>query len=490
MKKILFGVLAVALGALSSCTKEDLNIDKETIVDPVQFSISIDLSNFYSSYTFDDSKHNIDQIAEAYRTFNSEYGKFIEVRTLFYNRNTDELVDSIVNYVTNTNAVTQNANLLPGDYYAVTTLAFADKDNESYLSFWRVDDKEKLSTAKLYPENRYSKWSILSYSIESFSVSDIHQPQIYTTPSPLGALVYFYAQNFQFLSEETYGYVADNKVREIAIYTQRKAESYNLNPNASSKFNYFEETSSGSWYYNYYYMPNEFVDNDGNAWTHFMSNLYGYYYVLEPEQHIIFGLEREGDSSFSGYGEQNITYTSGKIYLAYWDYFKVGAPYMGVADNDHWNSYTVKTLYEEPNTTWGSSLATIKSQMETKGYTLYSEGTNWLLYLGRYQEYAYEYDFNTSDQLNSVYYYFNPSISLEVLSDYVAKNSGAKYMETLSDGTIEYMTPDSKTKISIYEYTYPDESKANIVRYMDNTVSSLARQVCRGNTTNQVKNIN
>ena len=72
MKKILLGLIALSLGVFSSCTNDDIEINSTTA--PVQdaLTISVDLSKFYSGYTFDDTKHNIDQIAEAYRTFNLE----------------------------------------------------------------------------------------------------------------------------------------------------------------------------------------------------------------------------------------------------------------------------------------------------------------------------------------------------------------------------------------------------------------------------------
>lgn len=473
MKKILFGLIALSVGAFSSCSNDDIEITTTTA--PVQdaLTISVDISKFYSGYTFDDTKHNIDQIAEAYRTFNSENEMFIEVRTLIYNKSTEALVDSIVNYVSNTNAVTASKSLLPGDYYAITTLTFATKNKVSY---WKLEDKEKISTAKLSPKNRYNKWSILSISTDNFSVTRTQQARVNTIPSPLGTLVYFYFQNFQYIDEASYGIVADNKVRRIALYTQRRADSYNLDPNATSKFNYAKETESGSWYPDKVLEPDDF---DDGSWTHFKSNLYSYTYVLEPEQHTTFGLMREGDSGFSGYGEQNTSFTPGTTYLAYWDYFKIGNPYLGVADNNHWNDYQVKMLYEEPYTEWGASLNVVKGQMAAKKYELYSEGDNYLLYYGKYQENASEYDFDNSGKLFAAYIYLDTTISLTSLSNNVAKNSGAEYYGTLDDGTIVYVTSDNKTYILIYEYTFSDGSKTNIVQYGDNMASASPRMASR-----------
>lgn len=473
MKKILFGLLAFT-AIFSSCTNDDIEIVSTIAPVPDGLTISVDLSRFYSGYIFEDTKHNIDQIAEAYRTFNSNSEMFIQVRTLIYNKVTEELVDSIINYVTTTNSVTATVSLRPGEYYAFTSLAFATKSKKSY---WNVGDREKLSTAKLIPLYKYSKWSILSQSTESFTVSKTHSARINTIPSPLGALVYFYFQNFQYVDEASYGNVADNKVRRIALYTQRRADSYNIDPNATSKFNYAKETESGSWYIDQAVEPDDFDDD----WTYFQTNLYSYAYILEPEQRTTFGLKREGETSFSAYGEQTTSFTPGTTYLAYWDYFKIGEPYLGPADNNHWNDYQPKTIYEEPYTIWGASLSTVKSQMYSKGYSLFEEGSNYLLYYGKFFENASEYDFDNSGGLNSVFFYFDSSISLTALSNYVAKNSGAVY-DGNYDGVIVYLTPDGKTFIAIYDYTYDDGSKNNIVRYGDNTVSSNSPMKLRQTT--------
>ena len=480
MKKFI-SVVSVSIALFfSSCTNDDIIID--SAIAPVQeaLTISVDLSKFYSGYTFDDTKHNIDQIAEAYRTFYSNSEMLIQVQTVIYEKNTGELADIITNYVTTTNAVTATADLKPGNYFAITSITFATKDK---TSFWKLEDEEKLSTAKLSPRNRSTKWSILSQSTESFSVSRSQKARINTIPTPLGALVYFYYQNFQYENEASYGVLADNKVRRIALYSQRRADSYNLDPNATSKFNYAEETESGSWYFVELSEPGDYNE----SWTHFKSNLYDYAYILEPEQRNVFGIMREGDTSFSPYGEQTTTFTPGITYLAYWDYFQIGNPYLGPADNNHWHDYSQSTLYEEPYTTWGASLSTVKSYMSSKNYSLWDEGTNYLLYHGKYSENASEYDFDASGKLNSVFFYFNTDVSLNTISNYVANHFDVEFLGE-EDGTIVYLTADNRTNVTIFEYTYEDDSKINIVKYGDISVLESPRAIPRCfNFSNQIK---
>ena len=75
-------------------------------------------------------------------------------------------------------------------------------------------------------------------------------------------------------------------------------------------------------------------------------NLYAYCYILAPQFNLEFGYTLQGETSFHGYGETTYTQTPGSVILAYWDYFQVGNPYFGPADNNHWHSYSssVKAL--------------------------------------------------------------------------------------------------------------------------------------------------
>lgn len=445
MKKVLFGLMAFAIGMFSSCSNDEIAVDavEAPVTDAV--TITIDLTNFYSSYNYDDTWHDVPRIAEAYRTFNSEYSKYIQVRTYVYNRNTEELADSIVHYVTTTNSVTSSITLNKGDYYAITTVSFAE-NTSSAGAWWHVYDREKLSTAKLYPRNRYSIWSILSQSTESFSVKRGDHAIINTTPAPLGALVYFLCQNFEYKDEASYGTIADNGVREIALYTRRKTESYNMDPSATSKYNYYQEGGADYWYYDLYFEPSDFVDG---TWTFFKSDLYGYCYILDPQQTNCFGVTYDGKTSFTMYGEQETNFISGKTYLAYWDYFKIGNPYLGIADNNHWNSYTVptptgNTYFEEPYLGWGESKSSVKTQVQNMGYTINSETDDYFVCDPKNKEKYTQYNFE-SGVLYSSYVFFDSSvITFDELNSIIA-GTDVTYDFTSDSGSIFYTKTDKKS---------------------------------------------
>ena len=327
---------------VTSCTNDDINIETRDSVNDVNVTVS--LSNFISGYNFNDTRHDI-SVTEDFRTFNSEFDKYIHVRTLFYNSQ-GFLVDSLITYSSTTNTVSKSIKLAAGNYTVITTLNFADEE-DSAGSWWDFYDKEKLSTAYLSPYRRDRIWSIMSYAAQTITVSSGNTTNVSMTPSPIGALGYMYLQNFQYKNEATYGTVADNGVRSIALYSQNVADGYKLDPNASEKYIYLEATLSGSWYY----LSSNLEPSDfslSKDYGYFRTNLYSYVYILAPSFNAAFGYQLDGENFFHSYGQGNYTIQNGQTYLAYWDWFQVGNPYFGEADNNHWHTYDSNVKSMEP----------------------------------------------------------------------------------------------------------------------------------------------
>lgn len=350
MKKILFLALYSLAVFVTSCSNEEILIVKDNSVNEVNVNVS--LANFMSGYNFNDTYHDI-SVTEDFRTFFSEHEKYIHVRTLFYNSN-GNLVDSIVTYSSTTNAVSKSIKLAEGTYTVVTTLNFSD-DQSVDGSWWDLYNKEKISTAYLSPYRRNSIWCIMSYAAQTITVSPGNNTNISMNPSPIGAIGYMYLQNFQYKNEATYGTIADNGVRTIALYSQQVADGYKLDPNASEKYIYLEATGSGSWYYlSSNLEPSDF--SMSKDYGYFRTNLYSYLYILAPSFRGCFGYELEGETSFNKYGDSTYSISNGQTYLAYWDWFQVGNPYFGIADNNHWNKYdsdaryfdAINLLYDNP----------------------------------------------------------------------------------------------------------------------------------------------
>ena len=343
MKKFICIVLFVGGLLSTSCTNDDITIDTNNSVNDVNITVS--LSNFYQSYNYNDTYHGI-EVSEYFRTFYSEYEWYIQTRTLIYDNN-GVLVDSLLSYSTNTNPVTESKKLADGKYTFVSTLTFAYKtDKGDYESMWDLADKENLSSANLQMYWNEYLWAIMSYDAQEITISKGQTTDVNMQPSPVGALAYMYLENFWCKSEADYPNVSDNGIRSLTLYSRNIAVGYKLSPKAVDKYVYMDATGASSWYWlSSHLVPTDFSDD----WTFFQSNLYDYFYILDPNPRIQFGYVLDGETSFQGYGEQTCNITSGKVYLAYWDYLKVGNPYFGIADNNHWNKYESRSTRSANN---------------------------------------------------------------------------------------------------------------------------------------------
>lgn len=344
MKKILFLALCGMALFVTSCGGDDpdpSSPDGGFSGTKISVNVEVSLSNFFSSYNFNDTKHGT-SVTEDFRTFHSEFEKFIHVRTLFYN-NRGTLVDSLVVYSDNEkNSIQKNIKLPEGTYTVVTTLNFADEER-SDMSWWTLCDKQNLSTAYLKPYTRFTKWAIMSYDAKTITVESGNTTTVRMTPSPIGALGYMYLENFY---KDQFGNEADNKIRSLALYSQTIADGFRLDPTASDRYMYMGATGSDSWYY----LSDKLEPTDFNkSWEYFQSNLYDYFYILAPSFNATFGYVLEGENFFHSYGEASYTITNGQTYLAYWDYLVYGNPYFGLADNNHWNNYDMKSANMEVN---------------------------------------------------------------------------------------------------------------------------------------------
>ena len=335
MKKILY---PIALGLLffgASCSS-----DSDSIVDVVsEVTVTLPLSNLISSYDFYDTKHNIN-IQDKLRVFYSEDEQFILSRTMFYDSN-ENLVDSIVNFYTDTNLKQSNINLPAGRYTVITTLNFA-LDNDIKLSWWNLCNKEKLSTAMIKPKASQIKYAIMSYDYKEITVESGKSLTLNMDPQPVGALCYMYLQDFQYKNEASYGTEADNGVRSIGLLTQKKADGFRLSPYVRDRYNSLGDAGSST----YYYLSSKLEPSDfsGSAdYGYFRTDLIAFCYILAPSFNLCFGYTTETSTGFYSYGEADYTIQDGRTYLAYWDWFKVGDPYFGIANNNHWNSYTKST---------------------------------------------------------------------------------------------------------------------------------------------------
>lgn len=338
MKKVIYAIFVFATMIFTSCTNEDIYVETSAPVIENAVSVNLSLEKFYQVYNFNDTRHNnINVYNDFYRVFNSEHNMFIKALILFYEKSTGILSKSYYGYLSNINDVKFNADLQEGNYYMISALFFA-QDKSGETDYWTLQNGTNLRTASL-KFNATSVWSIMSVSTNEVSVKGGRTVNMNAVPQPIGSLCYFYYQNFQYKDQVTYNknpnIHSDNNIRALALYTQKYALEYNLDPNGNSRYNYRSDAGASNWYVIDKSIPTDF----NKSWTHFDNNLYGYTYILAPEFNLTFGYILEGKTSFNGYGQANYKVQNGKEYLAYWDWFEVGNPYFGIADNNHWHTY-------------------------------------------------------------------------------------------------------------------------------------------------------
>lgn len=338
MKKIYFLAVLFAGMAFTSCENDEIGVELGDVIikGKGQLTITVNPSDFFACYNYEDTYHNV-KTAERFRTFNSSFGYYIELRSMIYDQESDELKDSVVvKTLTNTNSYTspKPIELPAGKYTVVSTLSFAVESNGSYMSLWNVADREKLSTANMQARSRSSMWCILSVATDDVEIVSDQTATLSTTPKPVGSLVYSLFENFQYNSEASYGHTPDKTdLQRASLYTQRTAISYNLSPKAVNKVNYLNEGTSNQM---------KALIGATKSSEGYIKNTAAFSFLLEPQETIAFGLMRVDETTFTPYGQNTVQLEAGKTYLAYWDHFKLGAPYFGLADNNHFNTYTKK----------------------------------------------------------------------------------------------------------------------------------------------------
>ena len=146
--------------------------------------------------------------------------------------------------------------------------------------------------------------------------------------------------------------------------------------------------------------------------------------------------------------------------------------YFDIPTESNYSSYgwtkESSQLFEEPYLNWGASKSTVKSNRSSNGYTLRSEGDDYLYYEPKYKE-KYSYYRFESNELNSCYVYFDASVASQAELESIVKNTGAIYDFTSDSGTIFYDSADGKYWMAI---GYLESSAETYISYHRTTTSN------------------
>ena len=382
MKKILLLSLSlIAFLFLVSCTNDDITIDKVLPKHTITYNVST--QEMYDTFG------QVNYIRENYLR---EDTLCIGVSTFVYDSN-GNLVDTKTNTLKNFNATQQSfENLVEGKYTLVTVETLLNPINSNKSSCWSIDDTDKLSTLKITQTSRPSRANIIGVCTESVSVSG--DVTLNVTPKAIGSLINFYCYNFENSNFVRLGFGTQDILKYYSLDPQIQGKNkYNKDLTASGKFNLrcsitAERASQG------YYIPT---------------------YVLESEIDWMNAAQDDSNANTSSWWtwkSTSATLEDGKVYEAGFYYL------YSVGDNDYADSFfgdqsgfdvwkkeiddfvkSLTAVFEEPYTTWGGSVASVKSYMS--GYTMggsstKDDGSYVLWYYGKNREDEVDYYFTSA----------------------------------------------------------------------------------------------
>lgn len=395
MKKILFASFSLAaLLFFSACKNDEITIEKVLPKHSVSYNVST--QEMYDTFG------QVNFIRENYLR---EDTLCIGVTTFVYDSNGD-LVDSKMTSLKNFNAAQQNfENLVEGKYTFITIETLLNPIKNFKSSCWSFDDSDKISTLKITQTGRPSRVNILGVCTETVSVSN--DVSLNVTPKAIGSLINFHCYNFDKSKFVKLGFGTQDILNYYSLDPMIQGkDKYNKNLTASGNFNLrcsitTERASQG------YYIPT---------------------YVLESEIDWKNAAQDESNANTSSWWtwkSSSATLEDGKTYEAgfyFWfsegddDY--AGSFFGDQTDFDVWkkeNDDLIKSLtavYEEPYTTWGGTVASVKSYMSDYnfgGTNTNDNGSYILWYYGKNREDEIDYYFESATGgLFMSYVFLNP----------------------------------------------------------------------------------
>ena len=143
--------------------------------------------------------------------------------------------------------------------------------------------------------------------------------------------------------------------------------------------------------------------------------------------------------------------------------------YFDIPTDSNYSSkgWSKDVLCEVPCTDWGASIATVKTWMTNRGFTLWAETDDWISYNPKHREEHTAYLFGESGLSWAGITFIPSTVTLAEIEDFV-KSTGAT-RDNSSSGDIRYTSSDGKSYIYIYDsadsYTVsfgPKTSSSNI----------------------------
>lgn len=382
MKKYIYlSLFLVASLFFSACTNDDIKIDKLLPKHTVTYNVST--QGMYDTFG---------QTSYVRENYLREDTLCIGITTFVYDTN-GRLVDSKLATIKNFNSTPQTFdNLLEGQYTFVTIETMVNPINNNKSSCWSFDDTENLSTLKITQTRKPSRVNILGVCYETVSVAN--DVSVSVSPEAIGSFINFHCYNWE-----------NSKYLNLGFATQDILKYYSLDPKLSRKDRFNRDLTAS-----------DHFNIRGTLRTESASQ--GYYlpiYILESDIDWSNAGQDESSintSSWTPWATHSTTLEDGKVYETgfYFLYSENDNNYADsyFGDKNGFNSWkkdwddlmaSLTAVFVEPYTTWGGSVASVKTYMSNYnlgGTNTNDDGSYVLWYYGNNREEEIDYYFESA----------------------------------------------------------------------------------------------
>lgn len=362
--------------------------------------------------------------------------------TYIYNSNGD-LIDSFDVQQFTLNTSSQIRSLAKGNYTIVTVETLVDTENENQSDSWTIIETEKLSTLKISQENPFMGYSdIVGICTTTANVNN--NISLSAIPKAIGSIVRFHSYNF-----------ANSPYLYVGFGTSDILDYYRLDPQLLRDDRFVEDLSQSDVFNLRAYLSTENISAGYINIIYLVESTIIPNYAAQNDQEA-------GSSTWSIWEaskemlEDGKIYDAGLYYLYSEDTSNYTRNYFGDANglalwksgcDEYVKSLNNNTLYAEPYTTWGGTVASVKSFMS--GYNvgnngnLVESGDYYVLwYYGKYKEIEIDYYFTspTSGLTNALVFLDAEKIGEDELAKAFTE-MGYIFLES-GDGYSAYITKD------------------------------------------------
>ena len=404
MKKIALAITILAALLITSCTNDAIEIEYTQRYD---FTLRVNTEQIYDDFNV--KKSIMSQILSN----NSSYA--IAVVSLAYDQQ-GNLTDSATTYSRTFTTMQQTLSVSQGQSTIVTLETIVNPANDYQSNSWQLDGIDKLSTLTVKSRRSYSYW----YEVVGMNIQNVNagtSQSLNVTPSPLGSIV---TTEFFNLDQTDCDYAA--------LFTHERPKGFRVDPSLSDsdKYIYDEYNQSTTW---------ATRASKSNKGGHLEEKVNFDAYLIESGniRWCITATKYQNDGSirFTAYPSSSsyFNFENGKLYYAGLYYSSSTETYTAfIGTYGEYNTWynqqknadqgTVQTLYREPYTIWGATVADTKSYMS--GYSLRKDidwDEDWQGYYMNYygadrEEYVEYYFTSNTSGLTDSYVYLNTSIDL------------------------------------------------------------------------------